>query len=98
MDARQPLVSDKARRIDDDLAGVQLRPQVLGENIERRKIWMLAARHMNADGARQFAVHVEPEQVDVVSVVVKIPERAGGIRRDRAVTHISLVAQAKDRL
>ena len=52
---------------------------------------------MKAERACQLAADVQPENMGVISFVIRVDERLRGVRRNRNFTSISLIAKSPDR-
>jgi hypothetical protein len=94
----EDVVDDEPGRIDDHLAVIEQGLQEIGKHFARGKVRLVGGAHVQAQRACKRAVEIEPEQIDVAPVVVRIRKyavRAGG---NRSVAHIGLVAQAEYRL
>src|SRR5262249_39659107 len=92
------LVGDETRRIDNHLPGFKRRFQHVREDMAAGKIAVVLGRHVQADRTREVAVDVEPEQPDVLGVVVRVAERLGEIGGDSFFLTIRFVAKTEDRL
>ena len=91
----EDVVDDETGRIDDHLAGIEQGLQEIGKDFARGKVRLVGGAHVQAQRARQNAVEIEPEQIDVAPFIVGVGKHPAGVGRNRSVAHVRLVAEAK---
>src|SRR5882724_6253626 len=89
-------IGDKAGRIDDDLALIQLRLEQIRKYGDRGSVRTFRRRYAEPDGTYEDAVEINAENPGIGQVVKTVGDPSIAIWLDGALLQISAVAQAID--